>query len=117
LVIIRVAEAIAVGIAIVRSVAGTEAAPRRLGFAFQWNKLRERALLSWANPAMRMIGEPRAHEDAVTTFVELPSDTPTNAIAPFVDAATRDLFALFDGTRVTYAVIEDWTSRLVERRL
>lgn len=117
LVILRVAEAIAVGIAAVRNLEGAETAPRHLGFAFRWTKLADRVLTPWANPMIMMIGERHSREDEVTTFVELTSDTPSTSIAPFVDEATRELFALFDGERIPYNVVEDWTSRLVERRL
>jgi hypothetical protein len=56
-------------------------------------------------------------DNAVSTFVELSSNTPISSIAPFVDEATRDLFATFQGERILLNVIEDWTSQLVERRL
>jgi hypothetical protein len=114
--ILRVAEAIAVGISMSRALIG-DGEPHRLGFRFHWNKLDKRALAPWANPLVMMLGEPQAQDDEVVTFVELPSDTPIPAIAPFVDDATRDLFATFDGERIPLQVIEHWTSRLIERRL
>ena len=117
LVIIRVAEAIAVGISITRALLGKDQEARRLGFAFQWTKLAGRILTPWANPMMLMLGEARACDDEVTTFTELSSDTPITSIAPFVGEATRDLFATFQGERIPANVTEDWTSRLVERRL
>ncbi len=117
LVILRVAEAIAVGIAIARSQLVEGEPPRRLGFGFQWSKLAGRSLSTWANPMYPSMGGRLAHEGNILTFIELPSDTPANAIAPYVDAATRDLFALFDGERVAPSDIEDWTAKLLERRL
>jgi hypothetical protein len=119
LVIIRVAEALAVGLAFVRALTGleTERELRRLGFAFRWTKLANRVLTTWANPMVLTIGEPQSHEDEATTYVELSSDTPTSALGPLVAAATRDLFALFDGEKIPQNVVEDWTTRLIERRL
>lgn len=117
LAIIRVAEAIAVGISITRALMEEDREPRRLGFAFQWTGLAGRHLTPWANPMMFMMGSPQAHDNEVSTFAELASDTPISSIAPFVDEATRDLFATFQGERIPLNVIEDWTSQLVERRL
>lgn len=117
LVILRVAEAIAVGISVARSLSETSEVPHRLGFAFRWTKLAKRALIPWANPMYLMIGQSRSYEDEITTFVELPSDTPVSSIAPFVNKATEPLFSLFDGESIPSNVIEDWISKLVERRL
>lgn len=116
LVILRVAEAIAVGISMTRALAGEHQERRRLGYAFRWKKLANRELRSWADPMRLLTGEPKAHDDEVTTFVELSTDTPISAIAPFVSEATRDLFATFGGYRVRLEVIEDLTQRLIERR-
>lgn len=116
LVILRVAEAIAVGISMTRALAGEDQERRRLGYAFRWKKLANRELRSWADPMRLLTGEPKAHDDEVTTFVELSTDTPISAIAPFVSEATRDLFATFGGYRVRLEVIEDLTQRLIERR-
>ncbi|BCH07380.1 hypothetical protein MesoLj131c_16380 [Mesorhizobium sp. 131-3-5] len=115
--ITRVAEAIAVGIAIANALIGGEGEPRRLGFAFRWRGLADRVLKTWANPEVMMIGEPRAHDNEVSTYVELLSDTPVSAIAPAVQNATRDLFALFDGEMIPPNLVEDWSNRLIERRL
>jgi hypothetical protein len=116
LVIIRVAEAIAVGIS---AAAGLGWSPEatKLGFMFRWRKLKGRRLDSWSNPIVYVPGGGAAQEDEITTFIELPLDTPASAIAPFVDAATRDLFVVFDGTRLPSHSIEEWTRRLIERRL
>jgi hypothetical protein len=66
---------------------------------------------------MLMVPTHAAHENEMITFIDLPSDTPVSSIAPLVDEATRELFALFGGTRITYSVIEDLIVRMVERRL
>jgi hypothetical protein len=116
LVLIRVAEAIAVGLAVCKGLGWPEETTR-LGFMFCWRKLRGRRLDSWSNPIVYVPGGGAAQDDEVTTFVEVPLDVPPSAIAPFVDAATRELFALFEGTRLPAPTIEEWTRRLIERRL
>lgn len=116
LVLIRVAEAIAVGLAFAKSLGWKDDATR-LGFAFRWTKLSERELVSWANPMIPITGGHRAHDDEVTTFAELALDTPASAIAPFVEQATQDLFALFNGYKMPTEAVEEWARRLVERRL
>ncbi|MFZ0730288.1 MAG: hypothetical protein WAM51_09240, partial [Methylovirgula sp.] len=115
LVLIRVAEVIAVGLNIARAL-GCEG-EARLGFAFRWTKLKGRELTSWANP---MAGFPlgrRAYQNVATTFVEIPLETPLSAIAPYVEEATRGLFVLFDSYNISSEAVENWTQRLVERRL
>ncbi len=115
LVIYRVTEAIAVGIAAARALGWPETA--RLGFLFRWQKLKGRRLDSWANPIIYVPGGGPAHEDEITTFIEVPLTTALSALAPLVEAATRDLFAAFDGTRLSGDTYEEHSRRLIERRL
>jgi hypothetical protein len=115
LAILRVAEAIAVGLAMAKALEWPKEGTL-LGFAFRWSGLSGRQLEPWANPHVTIIGG-TAHDDAVTTFIEVPLDTAPSAIAPFVDDATRRLFALFDGYRIPNQATEDWVRRLIERRL
>ena len=123
LVILRVAEAIAVGLAMVRKLQtddGQETEEARgvcLGFAFKWTKLNRRKLNTWAFPMAAIIGSPQTYIDDIDTYVEVPSDTPINAIAPFVDEATRELFASFDGKRIPPHVIDHWVQKLINRQL
>jgi len=118
LMIYRVAEAMAVGLAFARVLGGDSATGTRvLGFAFKWEKLRNRRLTPWANPMVLMGSNGQSHVDNASSFVEVPLDTPANALAPFVDQATRELFALFDGHQVPLAVVEELVLRLVERRI
>lgn len=117
LVILRVAEAVAVGLAAVRALAELTPASRSVGFAFRWVGLRGRALYPWAHPQMLVIGEHTSHENEITSYIELPSDIAINSISPFIEQATRELFALFNGQRVPLNVIENWVARLLERRL
>jgi hypothetical protein len=47
----------------------------------------------------------------------VPLERPTSAIAPFVRAATAELFAAFDGFEPGTGVVEDLTERLLTRNL
>ena len=115
LTVICVAEAIAVGLSIAKSLRWESEA--RLGFAFRWTKLHERELASWARPEFTIIPGRTAHDDMVNTFVEVPLDTPISAIAPYVEEATRDLFVIFDGYSVPSQAIEHWAQRLIKRHV
>jgi hypothetical protein len=115
LTVLRVAEAIVVGIAFIRAL-GWPPEQTRLGYAFRWKGLAGRRLSQWSDPYGGLDwGE--AYDDEITTFTELSLDTPTSAIAPFVDEATKDLFVMFNGHVLTAGVIEDRVQRLIERRL
>lgn len=116
IVILRVAEAIAVGLAFGRAL-GWDAEKTRLGFAFRWTKLRGRTLVAWANPAVTVTSFGEAHDDETTTFVELSLDTPAAAIAPYVDQAVQGLFVLFGGYRNPSEAMEHWVRRLIQRQL
>jgi hypothetical protein len=84
---------------------------------FSWSGLKGRRLDSWANPTVYVPGGGPAQDNEIATFVEMPLETPLSAIAPFVDEATRLLFAAFDGTQIPSNVVDEWSRRLVERRL
>ena len=43
--------------------------------------------------------------------------TALSALAPLVEAATRNLFVTFDGTRLSSETYDEHTRRLIERRL
>ncbi|MFY9656128.1 MAG: RNA-binding domain-containing protein [Methylocystis sp.] len=115
LVILRTAEAIAVALQMVRALGWSEEA--NLGMAFQWTKLKGRTLSSWANPVAYISGNHSCQADTAQGFAEVPASTPISSIAPYVEEATRDLFIAFDGCVIPSQVIEDWTQRLIERRL
>jgi hypothetical protein len=115
LVILRVAEAIAVAISATIALGWQDSA--RLGFAFKWTKLKGRMLVSWANLLAPVLPGFFATDDDVETFVEVPAGTPASAIAPYVEEATRDLFLAFGGYTFPPDAIENWVKRLIERKL
>jgi hypothetical protein len=114
--LLRVAEAIAVGLSFAKALEW-ESDGTRLAFAFCWTKLEGRELVSWANPAAYFSAHARAEEDAATTCVELPLDTPVAAISPAVEQAVQGLFVLFGGYVMSSNGIERWVQRLIERKL
>jgi hypothetical protein len=116
LVLLRISEAIAVGISVAKALGWDSEA--QLGFGFRWTRLSGRHLESWANPMVSIQNYGHsAHDAAVDTFVEVPAGTPVSAIAPYVEQATRDLFLIFGGYTIPSAAIEHWAQRLVERKL
>jgi hypothetical protein len=118
IVILRVAEAIAVGLAIAKALTQAQQGERtRLGFIFRWRKLKGRKLESWANPFVIINAFEAAHDDEVTTYVETSLDTPASAITPLVDQATQDLFVLFGGYKFPLQSTETWVKKLLERKL
>jgi hypothetical protein len=115
LALLRVAEALAVGISVAHALGWEDTA--RLGFVFKWSKLTGRTLESWANPMVMILPGFVAHDDEVETFVDVPAGTPLSALAPYVEEATRELFLVFDGHSLPPQVVETWVRRLIERNL
>ena len=113
---LRVAEAMAVGLAFAKAL-GWDPERTRLGFAFRWTGLKDRELVAWANPGVHFSTTGTAHDDAANTYVEVPLDTPVSAISPAVEQALEGLFVLFDGYRMPSKTIEQWVQQLIERRL
>ncbi len=114
LVLRLITETLATAIAIATAL-GRNRKETRLGFAFRWNKLSGRRLSRWTDlSANTILGT--AHDDELTTFVEMPLDTALSALAPFVEQATRRLFALFHGYRVDSQFIESVVQQVLQRR-
>ncbi len=115
LVLIRVAEVLAVGLSFARA-AGWDS-NNAAGFGFRWSALEGRHLNSWANPMQRMAVGGRSAAQCAESFVSLPADTPHAALAPYVSRAVRPLFSVFDGYEPPSAIVEEAVKQLVERRL
>lgn len=116
LVIYRVTEAIAVGLAFAKAL-GAPVTVARLGFRFQWTDLASRELNTWANPLIiPMPGRLVAHDAIVEDFIEVPLDVAPAALAPYVHRATRKLFSTFNGTEIRSQIVEQHVSRLLERK-
>ncbi len=110
--IARVAEVISVALSFGRSM-GYDPLKSSLSFAFRWSNLKGRRLTSWVEPRRTFQSRGPARQENVVTTVSLPLDTPRSAIAPHVNLAVRDLFAVFGGLEVDSQVID----RIVEDAL
>jgi hypothetical protein len=109
----RVTEAMAVGLAFARGL-GWKPPDTHLGFGFRWRRLKGRRLEPWTDP-MSVIGGGTSEEDEHRSFVESNLDTPPSALAPLVNQATRGLFALFSGATIPMPVIENVVSKVLKR--
>lgn len=116
LVMIRIAEAVAVGLSFAKALNWTPE-ETTLGFAARWDKLAGRTLQSWANPMAYIGGHGEASDDTAISYTELRLDTPTNAIAPAVEELVRPLFILFGGFEMPQPAVEQWVERLLTRQL
>jgi hypothetical protein len=112
----RVIEAIAVGIAFAKGM-GCESERAHLAFAFKWTRLKDRTLKSWANPARYFSGGRRAYQDEVAAFVNLPLETPLNALGAYVKTAIDPLMEIFNNFELSQKVIDDLTNQLITRKL
>jgi hypothetical protein len=115
LVVIRVAEVMAVGLAFAKAL---DVSPTSLlGFRFQWVGLAGRVLSAWAQPHLMFAGRGPAMDDASESFVVVPADAPNAALPTYVTRATSELFSKFSGTELPDNMVEDHVMRLLERRL
>jgi hypothetical protein len=114
LVILHVADVIAVGLAFARAL-GWDPDTTILSFGFRWTHLSGRRLHCWSNPEVMISTSGQAHDDSSEAFVDVPLITPANAIAPYVGQAIRELFVLFSGFVISVETIEYWVRRLIER--
>lgn len=112
--IIRVAEALGVGISFAKAMGCEDA---NLSFAFRWAGLKGRQL---GNRAMRgrYISPGRtAYQDEVTSYVHFSADTPLSELGGLVKQAVAPLLHVFDGFELNIGVYNELTSQLLERRL
>ena len=116
LVILRVAETMAVGLAFAKAM-GCDEPGTNLAFAFRWKGLKGRMLTSWANPEKHLYGGGKTVQDEITTFVNIPLETPLSALSDYVAQAVKPLFILFQGFEIDLEFIEDRINRLINRKL
>lgn len=113
--IIRTAETIAVGFSYAKAM-GCSPEKTTLSFMFRWTKLRNRELVSW-NQSIHFWPKGPARQDEVKSSVKVPLDTPLSAIGEYVYKVTRPLFMIFGGHTFSKEVVEDWTRKVLERKL
>jgi hypothetical protein len=116
LVIIRVAEAMAVGISFAKGL-GWVPQETRLGFGFRWHNLKGRILSVWSKPFyFDHLGGGKAEDEDVSSFVEFSLDTPVSALPQFIEEVTRKLFIAFNGATVRQDLIEQFVKDFFERK-
>jgi hypothetical protein len=115
IVLLRVAEALAVGVAFANAM-GCSTETTQLSFAFKWTKLNGRKLSSWSN-LLLWVPAYQAYQDEVSSHVNVPLSTPVSALSPYVSQAIKPLYEVFEGFTLGEDVVEDLTRRLIERRL
>ncbi len=101
----RLAEVISIGLSFGRSM-GCDESKTSIVFAFRWTGLEGRLLTSWVNPDRSFRSRGRANQHQIVTTVAVPLETPLSGLAPYVEAAVKDLFALFGGMEFETRVIE-----------
>ncbi|HSH28747.1 MAG TPA: hypothetical protein VK971_02475 [Thiohalobacter sp.] len=112
LAIVRVAEAIAVGIAFSNAME-CDTENTNLAFAFRWSGLQGRELSSWAQPMRYLSPGRRAYQNEVTSKVNVPLDTPLSALGEYVYTAIKPLFEIFDGFTIGISVVNELTDKLI----
>lgn len=116
LMIYRVAEVLAVGTNLGRTMGWEEQSDA--GFAFRWTGLEGRALRPWVN-AFGSAGRSgsKSHSISVDAYVAVPLETPATALAPYVGTVLAPLFSTFDGYQASAELIEESVRKLIERKL
>ena len=116
LMLYRVAEVFAVGLAVARSCGWLEETVA--GFDIRWIGLAGRSLGAWASPLdWDVTGSGTAHDKEAGSFTTASLDTPATAIAPYVANAVAPLFSAFEGYVAPTPLIEECVRRLLERRM
>ena len=116
LMIYRVAEVLAVGVSIARTLGWDPKATAY--FAFRWTGLNGRNLSSWVNALNWGDGAGgQSHSEAAEAFVRVPLEVSHSALAPHVADAVGLLFVLFDGYTPSQELIETCVRKMIERRM
>lgn len=113
--ILRVAETIAVGLAIAKGM-GCKPEETSLSFLFAWHNLRGRTLTSWANPRRLLLGHQVADRDQAQAYIEVPLDMPLSRLGSFTKEAIDPLFDAFHHD-IDQTIFDDLTTQLITRSL
>jgi len=114
--ILRVAEAIAVGIAFAKAMGCIEEATN-LVFVFRWKGLENRILCSWSDPSRYLSSDSISYQNELLTEVIVPLDIPSTAIYQKVHEVITHLFESFDGFEIGVGAVEELTEKLLNRKL
>ena len=81
-----------------------------------WEGLKGRELVSWVFPSRRIFPGRKAYQDEISTTISLPLDTPLSAISQYVYNATSPLYELFDGFDIGQNIVDELTTKVIERK-
>lgn len=115
LIILRVAECVAVALEFAKSMGCNENSD--INFIFRWSELKGRRLCSWSNPNRHLSLERKAYQNQVVSELNLPVNTAKSAISGYVQRIVDELFSIFDGFKVSQNVTDDLVRKLIERKL
>ena len=101
----RVAHAMLAGRSVANSL-GCDAKGTTLGFAFRWRGLSGRGLVAWLSVLRIIRPEDISRDDEIVSSVQLPMEVAPSAIAPYVEEATKALFASFNGYAIPKNTVE-----------
>lgn len=109
-------EALAVGLAIAQAFGVGEGA--QLGFAWRWSGLRDRHLATFSPMELGaiLVGQHGCEQAEVREALVVPASTSPLSVAPYARAATRRLFAAFNGFSVRETNVERIVAARLERR-
>lgn len=113
--IYRTAEAIAVGIALANGM-GYQPQETKLSFAFKWTALSGRSLVSWADSKRWFSGYRKAHQAEVSSFIQVPLDTPLSAIGSRVSEVLSNLYDVFGGFEQPEPFVSNVVAEFLSRR-
>lgn len=111
----RLTEIISIGLSFARSME-CEESKTSLIFAFRWSELKGRHLTTWVEPRRSFYSREASHQDQIVTTAVVPLETPQSGIAPYVEIAVKELFALFGGMEFNTKVVEDIVTDVLSRR-
>jgi len=115
LMILRVAEAIGVGIEFAKAL-GYDVEETTLIFGFRWSGLANRTLSSWSSPGKLWLRNRVSYQNEVLSIVSIPLGTPKSAISEYVAKAIRPLSAVFDGLEIEDRTVEELALDVLDRR-
>ena len=116
LVIQRVGESLAVALAFARAL-GCDPDSTSLEFVFRWIGLKNRELVSWADPVRYSSPGGISRQDSEISEITLPADTPASALGSAVHAVTRRVFSLFEGGLIPEQAVDELTQRLLQKKI
>ena len=109
------AEAIAVGKAFAHAL-GCDPEETQLEFGFRWFGLKNRMLTSWVHPERVLFTHPKAVQDEIICRTTVPLDSSPESISEFTYKVVSDVFALFEGFKINFSVVDDLVLKRLKKR-